>query len=159
MLTFNNRTALVTGAGPIGMLAALLAVQRGYQVHVFDRVTDGPKPGLVAALGATYHRGSIRDAGPPPDVVLECTGAGELVVEVADRMVGMVSASMVLANSVVFGTVSAARRHYEQATRALAGADPAWLGALISRRVPLSSWQHVLIRGPGDVKVAVDLTK
>ena len=175
-----GQVALVTGAGPIGMLAALLAVQRGYQVHVFDRVTDGPKPGLVAALGATYHRGSIRDAGPPPDVVLECTGAGELVVEVADRMaqagvmcligipsdqrrlpvnVGMVSASMVLANSVVFGTVSAARRHYEQATHALADADPAWLGALISRRVPLSSWQHVLTRGPGDVKVAVDLTK
>jgi glucose 1-dehydrogenase len=175
-----GQVALVTGAGPIGMLAALLAVQRGYQVHVFDRVTDGPKPGLVAALGATYHRGSIRDAGPPPDVVLECTGAGELIVEVADRMaqagvmcligipsgqhrlpvnVGMVSASMVLANSVVFGTVSAARRHYEQATYALADADPAWLGALISRRVPLSSWQHVLTRGPGDVKVAVDLTK
>jgi hypothetical protein len=73
--------------------------------------------------------------------------------------VASVSASMVLANSVVFGTVSAARRHYEQATRALARADPAWLGALISRRVPLSSWQHVLTRGPGDVKVTVDLTK
>ena len=47
----------------------------------------------------------------------------------------------------------------DEATRALADADPAWLGALISRRVPLSSWQHVLTRGPGDVKVAVDLTK
>ena len=149
-------------------------------MHVFDRVADGPKPGLVAALGATYHHGLIRDAGPRPDVVLECTGAGELVVEVAGRMaqagvicligissgqrrlpvnVSTVSASMVLANSVVFGTVSAARRHYEQATHALAGADPAWLGALISRRVPLSSWQHALTRGPGDVKVTVDLTK
>src|SRR5260370_1389647 len=38
-------------------------------------------------------------------------------------------------------------------------ADPAWLGGLISRRVPLSSWQQVLTRQPGDVKVAVDLTK
>ncbi|MGH3125505.1 MAG: alcohol dehydrogenase catalytic domain-containing protein, partial [Streptosporangiaceae bacterium] len=38
------RTALITGAGPIGMLAALLGRQRGYQVHVFDRVTAGPKP-------------------------------------------------------------------------------------------------------------------
>jgi hypothetical protein len=83
-----------------------------------------------------------------------CAGQRRLPVNVST-----VSASMVLANSVVFGTVSAARRHYEQATRALAGADSAWLGALISRRVPLSSWQHVLIRGPGDVKVAVDLTK
>ena len=52
-----SRVALVTGAGPIGMLAALLGRQRGYQVHVFDRVTAGPKPALVAALGATYHHG------------------------------------------------------------------------------------------------------
>ena len=45
------RVALVTGAGPIGMLAALPGRQRGYQVHVFDRVAAGPKPALVAALG------------------------------------------------------------------------------------------------------------
>ena len=49
---------LVTGAGPIGLLAALLGRQRGLEVHVLDRVTDGPKPALVAALGATYHSGT-----------------------------------------------------------------------------------------------------
>jgi hypothetical protein len=38
-------------------------------------------------------------------------------------------------------------------------ADPPWLGALISRRVPLSEWPQALTRQPGDVKVAVDLTK
>jgi hypothetical protein len=54
---------------------------------------------------------------------------------------------------------SAARRHYEQAVEALAGADPAWLGGLISRRVPLSVWAQALTRQPGDVKVTVDLTK
>jgi hypothetical protein len=68
-------------------------------------------------------------------------------------------ASMVLANSVIFGTVSAARRHYDQAVDALTRADPAWLGGLISRRVPLSQWPRALARQPGDVKVAVDLTK
>ena len=35
------RTALVTGAGPIGLLAALLAAQRGLDVHVLDRITTG----------------------------------------------------------------------------------------------------------------------
>src|ERR1700722_10034704 len=53
----SGRVALVVGAGPIGLLAALLGVQRGFEVHVLDRVTGGPKPGLVAALGATYHSG------------------------------------------------------------------------------------------------------
>ena len=55
--------------------------------------------------------------------------------------------------------MSAARRHYEQAVEALARADPAWLGGLISRRVPLSSWPEGLAREPGDVKVVVDLTQ
>ncbi len=66
---------------------------------------------------------------------------------------------MVLGNSLIFGTVSAAGRHYEQAVEALARADPAWLGGLISRRVPLSERPRALARQPGDVKVAVDLTK
>ncbi len=31
------RSVLVTGAGPIGLLAALMGVQRNLKVHVFDR--------------------------------------------------------------------------------------------------------------------------
>jgi glucose 1-dehydrogenase len=73
--------------------------------------------------------------------------------------VDLIGAAMVLRNSAIFGTVSAARRHCERAVEALAAADPAWLGALISRRVPLSSWQHGFTPGPGGVKVVVDLTK
>ena len=115
-----------------------------------------------------------------PDVALECTGAGELVVELAGKLapagvmcligissgqrllpvdMSRIGRSMVLGNSLVFGTVSAARRHYEQAVGALARADPAWLGGLISRRVPLSGWQQGLAREPDDVKVVVDLTQ
>jgi len=52
---YDPHVAVVTGAGPVGLLAALLAVQRGLEVHVFDRMTDGPKPDLVRDLGATYH--------------------------------------------------------------------------------------------------------
>ena len=52
------RTVLVTGAGPIGLLAALVGTQRGLDVHVLDRIESGPKPELVRALGATYHTGS-----------------------------------------------------------------------------------------------------
>ncbi len=52
---------LVTGAGPIGLLAALLGVQRGLDVHVLDRVESGSKPELVRALGATYHSGTVAE--------------------------------------------------------------------------------------------------
>ena len=35
--------AVITGAGPIGLLAALIGVQRGMEVHVLDQVTSGPE--------------------------------------------------------------------------------------------------------------------
>ena len=73
------RTVLVVGAGPIGLLAALIGVQRGLEVHVLDRVTTGPKPALVAALGAVYHTGAIADIGLSPNIVVECTGVVTLV--------------------------------------------------------------------------------
>ena len=44
-------TVLITGAGPIGLLAALLSVQRGYDTNVVDLVTDGLKPRMVRELG------------------------------------------------------------------------------------------------------------
>ena len=78
---------LVTGAGPIGLLAALLGLQRGLDVHVLDRVTSGPKPELVAALGATYHSGAIAELGFAPDIVVECTGVGQVISD-AIRHVG-----------------------------------------------------------------------
>ena len=74
------RSVLVTGAGPIGMLAAMLGKQRGLEVHVLDRVGSGPKPEIVRALGATYHT-SFDRLGFEPDVVVECTGAGQVIAD------------------------------------------------------------------------------
>src|SRR3954467_15985001 len=78
---FAPERALITGAGPIGLLAALLARQRGLHVHVLDRATEGPKPKLVADLGASYHTGDVASAvgDCKPDVIVEATGVGQLV--------------------------------------------------------------------------------
>ncbi len=80
------KRALVTGAGPIGLLAAHLDIQRGLEVHVIDQVTSGAKPELVKSLGATYHTGSVADACNQPDVVMECTGVGSLVFDAMEHM-------------------------------------------------------------------------
>jgi len=53
------RTVLVTGAGPIGLLAALLGKQRGLDVHVLDRAESGPKPALVRALARATTRAAL----------------------------------------------------------------------------------------------------
>lgn len=171
------RTALVTGAGPIGLLAALIARQRDLEVIVLDRVTDGPKPALVADLGATYIT-SLDDLQARPDVVIEATGIGQLVFDVIGRtapdgivcLTGIssglhdiqieadaVNKSMVLSNQVVFGSVNAGLANYQQAADALSKADNDWLSRLITRTVPMDEWPKALERQPDDVKVVVDL--
>jgi threonine dehydrogenase-like Zn-dependent dehydrogenase len=170
------QTVLVTGAGPIGLLAALLGVQRGLEVHVLDQVTEGLKPDLVAALGGHYHHGAVADIGVEPDVAIECTGVAPLIFDVMDHAgangivcltgvssggrdisvdVGMLNRRLVLENDVVFGSVNANRRHYEAGAQALAQADKGWLAKLISRKVPLDRWREAYERQPSDVKVVL----
>nr|WP_306823473.1 alcohol dehydrogenase catalytic domain-containing protein [Streptomyces sp. JJ66] len=74
---FAPRSVLVTGAGPVGLLAALLGQQRGLEVHVLDRVTGGRKPELVRRLGGTYHSDDVESVlrAVRPDIVIEATGA------------------------------------------------------------------------------------
>ncbi|MBV9302023.1 MAG: glucose 1-dehydrogenase [Acidobacteriaceae bacterium] len=170
------RTVLVTGAGPIGLLAALMGHQRGLEVHVLDRVQEGLKPQLVGDLGATYHTGPLQELKFRPDVTIECTGVASVIVEAINHMgndgilclagvsshgqnetldIGTINRTMVLENSVIFGSVNANRRHYEMAERSLCKADRGWLSRLITRREPLSRWQEALQRKPDDIKVVL----
>ena len=68
--------ALVTGAGPIGILATMMLRRAGLETYVVDVVEDGPKPDLVRSLGAHYHAGSPSDLTIEPEVIIECTGLG-----------------------------------------------------------------------------------
>jgi threonine dehydrogenase-like Zn-dependent dehydrogenase len=173
------RVALVTGAGPIGLLAALLARQRGLETHVLDRATEGIKPALVAALGARYHAAPVAQLPIAPDIVIECTGVGEVVIDathlaapsgviallgishserLGEARLDAFNKELVLANKVVFGAVSAGRRHYDQAAEALADADPQWLAGLITTRLSVDAWPAALEKGPQDIKIVIDMT-
>ena len=173
------KTVLVTGAGPVGLLAALIARQRGCDVHVSDRVRDGVKPQLVRDLGATYHTGQLPSVDDlAPDVILECTGAPTVVAGVMTRVaasgvvclvgvstaghtlsldVGDVNRRLVLQNQAIFGSVNANRAHFRTAADVLARADRAWLARLVTRRVALDDWPEALQRGLDDVKVVIEL--
>jgi threonine dehydrogenase-like Zn-dependent dehydrogenase len=164
---------LITGAGPVGLMAALMGVQRGLEVHVMDRNETGPKPALVRELGAACH-----SEFPPiePDIVIECTGSPAIIAQaVAGSAPGSIvcltglgsggfdtsfdvaklNQSMVLENRVVFGTVNANLRHYHAAADALSHANRAWLDRLITRRVPLSRWEEAYQKLEGDVKTVL----
>ncbi|WP_432947240.1 glucose 1-dehydrogenase [Kribbella sp. CA-253562] len=174
---YEPKHVLVTGAGPIGLLAALIAAQRGYAVHVLDRSDEGPKPQLVRDLGGTFVT-NLEDVRVEPDVVIEATGAGPVVVESAkllapagvmcltgiapgpssiDVQMDALVRQLVIRNAALLGSVNAAKRHYADAVDVLLAADRDWLDRLITRTVPLSEWPNALTKEPGDIKVVVDL--
>jgi threonine dehydrogenase-like Zn-dependent dehydrogenase len=172
---WSPRRALVTGAGPVGLLAALFGVHEGFEVHVLDHATGGPKPRLVADLGAVYH--STPDKLPGNfDAVIECTGAAALIVDAPMRTsnnavicllgvapmgtsstldVAAFNDRIVLGNRVVVGSVNANRRHYVAARDRLASADRRWLSRLITRRVPLAEWETAFEKRADDVKTII----
>jgi threonine dehydrogenase-like Zn-dependent dehydrogenase len=178
--TWAPEATLITGAGPIGLLAALLSVQRGYRTYVLDPATEGRKPDMVRRLGASYiHHGELAETAGEVDIVIECTGYIQMLLEAGPQHVrhriicltgvsaagaeftvdpGLLNRNMVLQNSVLFGSVNANRSHYELAAGALAKADPDWLADLITRRVPVRRWADAYTRRPDDIKTVLDLS-
>lgn len=173
------RTALVTGAGPIGLLAALLGRQLGLDVHVLDQARTGPKPEIVRSLGATYHSSTIGELGFHPDIIMECTGVGQVI---SDSILALaasgvlclagvghggsipklpaadVASGAVLKNNVVLGSVNANKRHWYKGAEALARADRSWLTRLITRRERPENFAQALARRPDDIKVIIQFS-
>jgi len=177
---WDPKTLLVTGAGPIGLLAAMIGAQRGLDVHVLDHHESLEKKTIVRELGGTFHLGSLADIDEfKPDILMECTGAPAVVRDALGRTasggvvclvgvsapghnldvdIGEVNRTMVLENDTVFGSVNANRAHYDDAVAALQRADKHWLARLITRRVPVEQWTQSLTPQPGDIKVVIDFS-
>ena len=170
-------TALVLGAGPIGLLAALFASQRGYEVHVVDQIRNGPKRECAQSIGAVYHTSTSSLEGRF-DVVVECSGAltSEAVRRSApagascllsgdeDRSMPALSArelvhELISHSRTVIGIVNSGRRHFEAAHEALRAADSSWLESLLRPRVPLETWQRALGFTPDHVKAVVQFSE
>ena len=135
---------------------------------------------ILARLGAHYHSGALADMAAETDVIIEYTGHPQLLLDAGDHEIhnritcltgvsaagpessvdmGYLNRRMVLNNGVLFGSVNANRRHYEEGAQALAKADPAWLARLVTREVPLDQWEDALTRQPDDVKVAIEFAR
>ena len=174
------KTVLVTGAGPIGLLGALLGKQLGLDVHVLARTQTGPKPNLVRGMGGTYHSCNVADLGFEPDVILECTGVGQVISECLLKIAASgvvcltgvghggtvpkiataeVASSAVLKNNVVFGSVNANKRHWYKAAEALARADRSWLARLITKRERPENFAQAMARHSEDIKVVLQFSE
>lgn len=148
--------AVVTGAGPIGLMATMLLRSRGFDTWVVDRnPRGGLKSQVVEATGAHYVQSdeetllelAARIDGI--DLFIEATAVPEIVFSAIDAigpngvlcLTGVsagartlevpgaqLNLEMVLENKVVFGTVNASRRDWEAAAQDLPRFEAAWPG-------------------------------
>lgn len=138
-------TAVVLGAGPVGLLGAMAFRQRGFDTYVYSREpSSDPKAAIVGAVGGTYVSSVTHSfeqlAGEVGriDLVYEATGVSAVAFEMI-KVLGpnaifvftgvpgrkpphsidtdLLMRNLVLKNQVVLGTVNAGRSAFENAIR------------------------------------------
>jgi glucose 1-dehydrogenase len=171
------RRVLILGAGPIGLLAALIGIQRGYEVHVHDQVAEGPKPIHARAIGAVYNP-ALATLDTKFDAVLECTGAlaGDAVMMTAvggaTCLIGLgqvqagtlptletVARDITVHNKAVVGINGTNRRHYEAAHEVLRRANHALLSNLLGPCVEIDDWRIAMEAPPSAIKPVIKFSE
>jgi threonine dehydrogenase-like Zn-dependent dehydrogenase len=185
-MSWEPKKAVVLGAGPVGILGAAILRLRGLEVTVAALEKEGcakdlilREAGIAYVSTATLPLADFAAKLGPIDLVLEATGATAVVFP-AMRMLGpdgvcILSSvtggsrilevdlatwnrEMVLGNRLVFGTVNASRRHFEDGARDLELIEsrlPGWLSRLITRRLPFAAVIDALQRRPEDIKTVL----
>ena len=157
-LRWRPKTALVLGAGPVGLLAAALLRVRGLETYVAGRepATDA-RAQIALQMGATYvcvadkTLFDVQKAMPPIDLAIEATGAASVVFNamqilgrngvlcllsvtggfhMADEPIDKINQQLVLGNQVVFGSVNANPRHFKMGVKDLGAIQKRWPGLL-----------------------------
>jgi threonine dehydrogenase-like Zn-dependent dehydrogenase len=157
---FSGRTALVLGAGPVGLLGCMLLRLRGLRVTLYSRgPAGGRRARLVEELGGTYlssgdvPTSALAERVGSIDLVYEAAGASQLAFDALEQLgpngififTGVpgrkhriqvagdaIMRRLVLRNQTVLGTVNADRTDFESAARDLGEIRKAWPGALES---------------------------
>jgi threonine dehydrogenase-like Zn-dependent dehydrogenase len=157
-LTWKPKTALVLGAGPVGLLAGAVLRLRGLDTHVVGREPGTNKGAVVSKqFGATYHSVAKRtlfdvtkDIGPV-DLAIEATGASSVAFDAmqvlgpngvlcllsvtggsksAQQPIDRINQRLVLGNQVVFGSVNANAGHFAMGVSDLAKMEKKWPGVI-----------------------------
>jgi threonine dehydrogenase-like Zn-dependent dehydrogenase len=138
-----GRRAVVLGAGPVGLLGAMILRVSGYDVAVYSRSPNHEeKNNIVSAIGAQYIAAETHSidqmaaAAGPIDVVYEATGASGFAFEVIKRLgpnavfiftgvpgrkgpipvdTDLIMRDMVLNNQAIVGSVNAPPHCFEAA--------------------------------------------
>ncbi len=184
----HGKRCLVAGLGPIGLLAAMILRLRGAQVYGMDIVEpDSSRPRWLAGIGGTYidgrqvHADQVDDRIGAMDLILEATGVPSLAFNLLDALAtngiyvltgipggdrplqipgADLIRQLVLDNQLMFGSVNAARDHYQMAVADLLAAHQRWgdhLNRLITQKVPYQNFQTAFQGHPADeIKTVIE---
>ena len=168
------RKALVAGTGAIGMLAALVLANDGFEVTAIDRHGEKTPAGtMLSAMGAHHvdvSEGLSALEEPGFDLILEATGSAALTFALTSRLgangvlivtgiptetstvlpvpAGDILRRLVLQNQAIVGSVNANRRYFEAGLRHLTAFRRRWgtvAEQLISQRLPWTEYRSALV--------------
>jgi threonine dehydrogenase-like Zn-dependent dehydrogenase len=141
------RTALVVGAGPVGLLAGMTLAARGLAVTIHSRESAGDiRAKLAGRAGLRYE--TRAEALEPADIAIEAAGAPEAAFLAIDRLgtlgvcaiLGSREGSgampflrMILHNQTIFGSVNAGPESFRRAVEDLQTFDRGVLDAMLHR--------------------------
>lgn len=174
-------TALVLGAGPVGLLATMVLRLMGLSVTaVATRPPDSLKAKLAREIGATYVDAAHEKLAGTYDLVVEATGATSVALEGLARLgpggvevllgvyppggrledAGSLLTDAVLNNKLVVGSVNAGLRHFDAALRHLKEAKDKfgdWPKRLITKTADLDNYQEAYSWTHEDIKTVLVL--
>ncbi len=154
-------TAIVFGAGTIGILAALTLQLRGLKAAIVSiEPESSPRAALIRQAGIRYTNAVTEKA----DIVIEATGSptaalqaigwlaplGTMVVLGASIADGRLSfLDLIVQNQTIAGSVNASPEAFAQAVYDLPLFPPATLRAMI-HRVPFVGFENSILGAPSD---------
>jgi threonine dehydrogenase-like Zn-dependent dehydrogenase len=188
-LKWRPKTGLVLGSGPIGLLAAAVLRLRGLDTYIVGREPDTDSRARIATqMGAAYVRVEnqtlfdVQKQLPPIDLAIEATGAASVAFsamqilgrngvlcllsvtggfQTADQPIDKINQQLVLGNQVVFGSVSANRRHFKTGVKDLAAIQKKWPGLLkqlITSRLPWMEYRQWFVPHSSGIKTTLEIT-
>jgi glucose 1-dehydrogenase len=175
-------SALILGAGPVGLLGAMAFQAAGYRTIVYSREgTASEKAAIVTGIGAEYVSaedvkvGDLAKTIGTIDVIYEAVGASTLAFQAIHSLgangvfiftgvpgrkapvevdTDRLMRDLVLKNQVMLGTVNADKDAFDAAVRDLATFMERWPNAVrrLITRHAVSTYQDLLLSAPSGIK-------
>lgn len=180
---WNLERALVIGAGPIGILQAMILRSEEIETYVLARSERGNnKSRLIEEIGAKYISANEYYINPTErfDFIVEASGDSEMAFQAMELLrangilcltsvtggkkeiivpADKINLGYVLGNKSMFGTVNANIQDYEQGVEKLKMFERKWPGLtkrLITRKIPVSRFKEGFVKGREDIKTVIE---